>query len=614
MASSQTRLCRRLLLLPLLSLFLTILPSTQAGIFGASVARLNYDRITVRNQPSSIGQADSIAGGGHLAAGIILKTGDIPEDGLSGVLFDMGFACTPDFDPSNTLPSSDFYGLPRIALIQRGGPNTNDACTFRTKILHAQANNSIAAIIYNGPSTTAINSATAALENGESPLEIPGVLISHEDGLMLKNLLQQTQNSGTVDFFNRVRISMKLEDKIPVIWEFVLIVVVVMLAISLTVSAVLHCRLYALRQRIRMDALARGADVLPNGTIRMRKVTLDKATLDGLPVRIYRQPRSSSIAAVSSPTGAAATQEGQSKTLTAATLSRSISNGGSISGQSVRSQRAVAAATALNASTHSLSNPASTPTPVNGVEGISDDTCAVCIDEFVEGEEIRMLPCHHEFHCECIDPWLIRKSSTCPLCKYDCLPRTEEEIEGRGEDANIVIPNDRLMEFIMGPDWVAAQTLRGHNGSSRVDRIGHFFGVIWDRLRGRPPRPPPRATIPSPASALASPRQQQALYSTAPNRMVQLDENGQVPLQLITPRGISAIPTLVPPSPSQPSSPMPVSESSTTPVPAPEPTAPVRTQESVEQQAISSVVLNIPAAQEPGSGFSSPQQPTSKEP
>ncbi|KAK9291260.1 hypothetical protein L1049_009448 [Liquidambar formosana] len=46
-----------------------------------------------------------------------------------------------------------------------------------------------------------------------------------------------------------------------------------------------------------------------------------------------------------------------------------------------------------------------------------EGTCAVCISEFKEGEEIRMLPeCGHSYHVPCIDLWLYSHSS-CPLCR-----------------------------------------------------------------------------------------------------------------------------------------------------------------------------------------------------
>ncbi|PIA15881.1 ring finger protein 13, partial [Coemansia reversa NRRL 1564] len=44
-------------------------------------------------------------------------------------------------------------------------------------------------------------------------------------------------------------------------------------------------------------------------------------------------------------------------------------------------------------------------------------TCIVCIDDFAVGSKMRILPCGHNYHIECIDPWLTSKSSLCPLCK-----------------------------------------------------------------------------------------------------------------------------------------------------------------------------------------------------
>ncbi|GLT89597.1 hypothetical protein SLE2022_075740 [Rubroshorea leprosula] len=43
--------------------------------------------------------------------------------------------------------------------------------------------------------------------------------------------------------------------------------------------------------------------------------------------------------------------------------------------------------------------------------------CAVCLSDFNEDDEIRILPeCLHIFHVPCIDAWLISHSN-CPLCR-----------------------------------------------------------------------------------------------------------------------------------------------------------------------------------------------------
>lgn len=45
--------------------------------------------------------------------------------------------------------------------------------------------------------------------------------------------------------------------------------------------------------------------------------------------------------------------------------------------------------------------------------------CAICWEDFSQGEEVRMLPCEHKFHPKCIDPWLLDFSGTCPVCRIE---------------------------------------------------------------------------------------------------------------------------------------------------------------------------------------------------
>ncbi|KAK4429239.1 E3 ubiquitin-protein ligase [Sesamum alatum] len=43
--------------------------------------------------------------------------------------------------------------------------------------------------------------------------------------------------------------------------------------------------------------------------------------------------------------------------------------------------------------------------------------CAICLENLQQAEVCRVLPaCHHEFHAQCIDPWLSKRLN-CPTCR-----------------------------------------------------------------------------------------------------------------------------------------------------------------------------------------------------
>lgn len=61
------------------------------------------------------------------------------------------------------------------------------------------------------------------------------------------------------------------------------------------------------------------------------------------------------------------------------------------------------------------------------------DTCPICLNEYEEGEKMRILPCEHAYHVECIDKWLLRNNRFCPVCKRRVLPGGSDS---ESEDGN----------------------------------------------------------------------------------------------------------------------------------------------------------------------------------
>mmetsp|Transcript_30268 Transcript_30268/g.64413 ORF Transcript_30268/g.64413 Transcript_30268/m.64413 type:complete len:561 (+) Transcript_30268:83-1765(+) len=57
--------------------------------------------------------------------------------------------------------------------------------------------------------------------------------------------------------------------------------------------------------------------------------------------------------------------------------------------------------------------------PLDSVMSSGGSTCGVCLGEFEDGDELRLLPCGHRFHRDCIDQWLLQSSTVCPVDKRD---------------------------------------------------------------------------------------------------------------------------------------------------------------------------------------------------
>ncbi|KAL8510820.1 hypothetical protein ACS0TY_017586 [Phlomoides rotata] len=61
------------------------------------------------------------------------------------------------------------------------------------------------------------------------------------------------------------------------------------------------------------------------------------------------------------------------------------------------------------------------------VIGRVGETCAICLEDFKHEEHLKVLPCQHDFHASCVNSWLTKWATFCPVCKHDL--RTNSSIK-----------------------------------------------------------------------------------------------------------------------------------------------------------------------------------------
>ena len=51
-----------------------------------------------------------------------------------------------------------------------------------------------------------------------------------------------------------------------------------------------------------------------------------------------------------------------------------------------------------------------------GIGTSTGERCGICLEDYVDGCVLRVMPCGHRFDVECLDGWLLKTSDACPYC------------------------------------------------------------------------------------------------------------------------------------------------------------------------------------------------------
>lgn len=302
---------------------------------------------------------------------------------------------------------------------------------------------------------------------------------------------------------------------LPSLWVFLVIVLAILIAAIGTTSLCMHVIQRRRRNALRQRVLNGEVDLEALG---VKRLTVSQAILDKMPIVTY----------TSSPTNGEKPPETPA---VAANLAPGVdAETGSKTSPLVRRVSAPTVSTTNNAT-------------------FSQPTCPICIDDFEPNEtQVRELPCRHIFHPECIDTFLLRNSSLCPMCKQSVLPAGACPVK----ITNMMVRRERHIARMRARSaWSAA------NGGApppvsvtASDHARNAFGSIGRAVTGRrifsapERRQNPRADIEMGSTATSQP-------AVPPTQPVSSVPTGAPPPSAPTPTATNPQDCEPPPTPTQ---------------------------------------------------------------
>ncbi|GAN07602.1 hypothetical protein MAM1_0168c07102 [Mucor ambiguus] len=311
---------------------------------------------------------------------LIDNTPEVPQQGLQGILYNRGEACTLHLPNAS---SFIFQGnMSKIALIEQ-----SINCYLVDKIMNAERDGAVAAIIFNN-STVSNRQPVGVIPKS---VRIPTYYVKYDTGSAmvhdLENAAKSPPQEGDTPYM--IQVDLLPSSKPPLDhWQFALIIVGAMLCHMWRMSRERRQEeneilTLAEQQQLTTDEnywrniIGQPPSLMP--LPRPTKQRLSQSLVDVLPTRIYR-----------------------SKETTAE--------------EKLCSSR--------NASNNSLDT------------AYEPSNCVICLDSFENGDVLRRLPCNHEYHRDCVDVWLTKKCGSCPLClHYIEIPTVPDEAHALDQDA-----------------------------------------------------------------------------------------------------------------------------------------------------------------------------------
>ncbi|GAX82721.1 hypothetical protein CEUSTIGMA_g10147.t1 [Chlamydomonas eustigma] len=334
----------------------------------------------------------------------------VPELGTEGMLK----VAAPE-DACQPFTFQDFI-TPWFALISRQQEYPSSNCTFDVKVMNAQMAGAAAAIVYDNVFENLI---IMSKPPGHPSPGIPSVFINQQAGLLLTKLLQ-------VEGQLRVRITPMTGSE----WITLLMSLVMVLMALLTFMASFYF------VRLSVDWFNRGGAAAAAGVTGrtpgmvaaaaascvIQDSGLPAHVLRSLPVIIYERSGScvSTVAgaavAVMPCLGGTGGEEESGQLPCSYDEEMGLITDEMGTGPSHINKGEPSSLPLMGSSSSSSEH--EWPLPAGAHAGETKRTCAVCLEDYVEGEKVRVLPCLHRFHMQCVDQWLSTRR-LCPVCKHD---------------------------------------------------------------------------------------------------------------------------------------------------------------------------------------------------